>query len=201
MGCNAYRFFPLIDDSLREKLQIDEVGMYSISTPKKADIISRIILDCLQRRIPADKIVITDAMAGVGGNVISFAKHFGHVNAVEIEQNRFKYMINNVGIFKCHNISALNLDYINVLNKLKQDVIFMDPPWGGKQYKEQEHVNIMIGTHQLNEVIQTITQSALCRLLVLKLPTNYDIDQFKDYRKVKVYDLKKMLIVLIYCKV
>lgn len=195
----AYKFFPLIEDTLKDKLRIDDVGMYSISTPKKADIISRIILDCLQKRIPATKIVITDAMAGVGGNVISFSRHFAHVNATEIDAKRFKYLVNNINVFQCHNISTLNIDYTNVFMHIKQDVIFIDPPWGGKQYKEQEHTNITIGDVKLEDFCKKIVQNNLCRLLVLKLPTNFNLEKLSGFRKVKVYDLKKMLVVLIYC--
>lgn len=196
---NAYKFFPIIEDKFKDKLRIDEVGMYSISTPKKADIISRIILDCLQKRIPANKVVITDAMAGVGGNVISFARHFAHVNATEIDPQRFLYLINNINVFKCHNVTTININYMEVFSHVKQDVIFLDPPWGGKQYKEQEHTDIIIGDIQLEEFCKRIAQNNLCRLIVLKLPTNFNLEKLSGFRKVKVYDLKKMLVVLIYC--
>lgn len=195
----AYKFFPLIEDGLKDKLRIDEVGMYSISTPKKADIISRIILDCLQRKIPADQIVITDAMAGVGGNVISFSRHFGHVNATELDTKRFQFLVNNIGVFECRNVSTLNIDYMNIFTHIKQDVIFLDPPWGGKQYKEQEEIDILIGNVQLHDFCKKIVQNYLCKLIVLKLPTNFNLDKLSGFRKVKVYDLKKMLVVLIYC--
>lgn len=197
----AYKFFPLIDESYRDKLQIDDVGMYSISTPKKADIISRIILDCLQRRIPANHIVITDAMAGVGGNVISFAKHFAHVNAIEIDKTRFLCMINNISVFQCFNVSAMYTDYMKVFKELKQDVIFIDPPWGGKQYKEHDAINITINNIDLHTFCCQLQQLQLCRLIVLKLPNNFNLEGFDTFRKIKVYDLKKMLLVLIYVKV
>lgn len=139
-------------------------------------------------------------MAGAGGNVVSFSRHFGHVNAIEIDTTRFKCMVNNFGLFKCHNVSALNGDYLTIFPLLKQDVIFLDPPWGGKQYKEQEHTHISLqnGKVRLEEFCKKIIDMHICKLLVLKLPINFDINCLRSFSKMKIYDLKKMMLVLIY---
>uniref|UniRef100_A0A6C0M284 Trimethylguanosine synthase n=1 Tax=viral metagenome TaxID=1070528 RepID=A0A6C0M284_9ZZZZ len=194
----AYKFFPLIEDELRSKLLIDDVGMYSVSTPKKADIISRIISDSIQKRINPKKVVITDAMAGVGGNVISFSHQFGHVTAIELDHTRFKCMINNTRLFKCNNVSALQCNYLDIFTKLKQDIIFLDPPWGGKTYKEHEKVELYIGKYHLYEFCQLIINQNCCKILVLKLPINFNLESLTGFRKMKIYDLRKMILVLIY---
>lgn len=197
--CHAYKFFPSTDEESKRKLLIDDVGVYSISTPKKADIISRIISDNIQKKIPPKNVVITDAMAGVGGNVISFSKHFRHVNAIEVDEVRFKYMINNVNTFSCHNVTSLFVNYISVFTQLQQDVIFIDPPWGGRQYKKHEHIDISVDNIALETLCERIIELKLCSFIVLKLPKNYRLELFSKFHKTKTYDLNKMVIVLIYC--
>ena len=198
---DAYKFFPNIKDNLKQKLLIDTVGMYSISTPKKADIISRIISDCFSKYVPAKKIIVTDAMAGVGGNVISFAKHFGHVNAIEIDPVRFKYMVSNCNLFGCHNITPIQHNYLDLYTQIKQDVIFIDPPWGGKTYKEFESIHLSIGDMSIEKLCKQIIDNKLCKLLVLKLPKNIDLSILMPFPKKKLYDLKKMILVLIYSSI
>jgi 16S rRNA G966 N2-methylase RsmD len=172
--------------------------MYSISTPKKADIISRIISDGLQKYVPAKKLVITDAMAGVGGNLISFSRHFAHVNAVEVDPIRFSYMVSNTHLFNCKNISTLQCSYLDVYQHMRQDVIFIDPPWGGKNYKSYSTINITIDDMSIEALCKNIIECKLCRLLVLKLPKNIDLALLNAFTKYKIYDLKKMMLVLIY---
>lgn len=198
---DAYKFFPNIKENLKQRLLIDTVGMYSISTPKKADIISRIISDCLHKYVPTKKIVVTDAMAGVGGNVISFSRYFGHVNAVELDPLRYQYMVSNCSLFACHNITPIQQNYLNLFTKIKQDVIFIDPPWGGKNYKDFESIHLSIGDISVEDLCKHIIDNKLCRLLVLKLPKNIDISILMQFPKKKLYDLKKMILVLIYSSI
>ena len=39
--------------------------------------------------------LITDATAGIGGNVINFSKHFAHVNSIEINNIHYEVIKNN----------------------------------------------------------------------------------------------------------
>ena len=194
----AYKFFPNITEELKSKLLIDDVGMYSISTPRKADIISRIISDSFHKYLSPNAITITDAMAGVGGNVISFSRHFYNVNAIEMNDIRYKYMVSNYKLYSCNNIIPIQHDYLKICTDIKQDVIFIDPPWGGKNYKDYDSIDIKIGDLSIENLCKYILNKQICRLLVLKLPKNFNTSIFKQFKKIKLYDLKKMILVLIY---
>lgn len=189
-----YKYFPYISKIKHSELKIDDVGMYSISTPKNADIISRLI----KKNFYAQNIVVTDAMASVGGNTLSFASHFYYVNAIEIDSRRFNYLASNINLYGKENVLCIKGDYMSLMYKIYQDVIFMDPPWGGKSYKEFEEISLEIEGRTLESICEEISNAKLCKMIVLKLPLNYNLDKFSHKLKefMQVEELKKMLVVL-----
>jgi len=181
-------FFP----SNNDKILIDTVGKYSISLPDKSKIITNLIL----KHIINTDITITDAMACIGGDTLSFSKTFSKVNAIEFDKLRFEYLKHNMNLFECTNIEYYNDDYLNVYNKLKQDIIYIDPPWGGPEYKNKKSIKIKIGNKKLEELCDDIIQNKLCKLLVLKLPFNYDLNELK-FHDIKMFVLNKIIIIFI----
>jgi len=182
-------FFP----SNNDKILIDEVGKYSISLPEKSKIITNLISKYLNNKTD---IIITDAMACIGGDTLSFAKTFTKVNAIEMDKIRFEYLKHNMNLFNINNICYYNDDYLNVYDKLTQDVIYIDPPWGGPEYKNKKSIKIKFGEKKLEELCDSIIQKKLCKLLVLKLPFNYDLSELKFY-DLKMVVLNKILIITI----
>ena len=89
--------------------------------------------------------VITDATACVGGNTVSFARHFKKVQAIELDESRFHQLTHNLrlistfysGSYFLGEVTLHKGDCLNVCAQLKQDVVFVDPPWGGSAYKKQ----------------------------------------------------------------
>lgn len=189
-----YKYFPQISKNLYSRLKIDDVGLYSISTPKNADIISRII----KKYIFNPNIIITDAMAGVGGNSISFGTFFYYVNSIELDPLRFNYLVSNIDLYSKNNILCIKGDYLDLMFLLKQDVIFLDPPWGGKTYKDFETVSLTINDRSLEELCEQIYNAKICKMLVLKLPLNYNTSNFSINLKkhILIEKLPKMLIVI-----
>ena len=189
-----YKYFPFINKCKYEDLKIDEIGLYSISTPKNADIISRLI----KKHLNKENIIITDAMAGVGGNTLSFSSFFYYVISIELDKIRFNYLTSNINVYSKTNILCIQNDYLNIMNKIKQDVIFLDPPWGGRTYKEHETISLTINDIMLEDISEIIRLEKLCSLLVLKLPLNYDTSNFSNGLKENMIidRLPKMLIVL-----
>ena len=185
--CNLY--FP----SNNDKILIDEVGKYSISLPEKSKIITNLISKYLNNKTD---IIITDAMACIGGDTLSFAKTFTKVNAIEMDKIRYEYLKHNMNLFNINNVSYYNDDYLNIYDKLLQDVIYIDPPWGGPEYKSKKSVKIKLGEKKLEELCDNIIQKKLCKLLVLKLPFNYDLSELKFY-DLKMVVLNKILIITI----
>lgn len=190
----VYKYFPYIDKYKYDNLKIDEIGLYSISTPKNADYISKLI----RKHIKKENIIITDAMAGVGGNTLSFSSFFYYVISIELDLIRFNYLVSNINLYMKTNTICINGDYMDLLYKIQQDVIFLDPPWGGKTYKEHETITLTINEIPLEEISEMIRKDKLCKLLVLKLPLNYDTCNFSNELKENMIidKLAKMLIIL-----
>lgn len=190
-----HKYFPYIDKNKRSQIKYDDVGLYSISPPKTANIITNYVM----KYFTNNNVIITDAMSGIGGNTLSFADSLYYVNAIEYDEHRFYDMISNVSLFNKGNVLCINEDYLDVMRRLKQDIIFMDPPWGGKSYKDSEKMTIDIGSVSLSDICSIIIDEKLCSMLLLKLPLNYDIDSFNtEMKKSMVIEKLPKIMVIIY---
>ena len=203
-------FFP---DMQNKHILMDDVSKYSITLPDKAEIISEIIKKNYQLAFPLenlDEITITDAMACIGGNTLSFSLYFKNVIANEINTTRFQYLVHNMKQYERTNISFYNDNYLNLIKKLKQNIVFIDPPWGGPIYKSQYKMDIMIQKDldkdkedpkieevKLDELIDDIFLNEETKMIIYKLPTNHNIDNFKKY-KYKMMCLKNMLLIMVF---
>jgi 16S rRNA G966 N2-methylase RsmD len=200
-------FFP---DMQHKHILMDDVAKYSITLPEKADMITEIIRKNYQLTFPSDnldELIITDAMACIGGNTLSFSKCFKEVNANEINTTRFQYLVHNMKEYERTNISFYNDNYLNIIHKLKQHIVFIDPPWGGPIYKSQYKMDIMIQYDEevnqpvkevkLDEIIDNIFSDEMTKMIIYKLPINHNIDNFKKY-KYKMMCLKNMLLIMVF---
>jgi predicted RNA methylase len=118
----------------RAKMQMDEEAWYSVTDQRTAERTSKLLLKL--DGITAES-TITDGTACVGGNVMSFANYFAKVQAVELDSSRFQMLRNNLKIVGATNVECYNDDFTTNFHRLKQDIIFMDPPWGGPEYRNQ----------------------------------------------------------------
>jgi len=201
---NQNIFFP---DMQNKHILMDDVSKYSITLPDKAEIISEIIKKNYHLRYPEDNLddlIITDAMACVGGNTLSFSSFFKNINAIEINTTRFQYLVHNMKEYEKNNILFYNDNYLNLINKLDQHIVFIDPPWGGPIYKSQYKMDIMIQKDskdekevKLDEIIDDIFINPITKMIIYKLPTNHNIDNFKKYNY-KMMCLKNMLLIMIF---
>lgn len=194
------KLFPKLNNiELISKLKMDEVGKYSITLPKTAEIITTLINYHIQKLpVLANKeIVITDATAGIGGNTISFAQKFHKVNAIELNYNRFLFLQNNVQVYNLNNIIMYNKDYIELMEHLEQDILFIDPPWGGKNYKKKRKLKINLSQISLENICQRMKDKT--KLIILKIPLNYDIENLIVSINATIYQykIKKMYILIL----
>eukprot|EP00644_Phytophthora_capsici_P014463 jgi/Phyca11/503407/fgenesh2_kg.PHYCAscaffold_3_\ len=138
-------------------------------------------------------LVVTDGTACVGGNVLSFCDFFSHVNAIENDPTRVQMLRHNVQVLQKTNARCIHANYLDVMLELQQDVVFLDPPWGGPEYKDLEKVDLFLGGLPLHEICTRLQNSAKC--IVLKVPSNFDDAKFSQRVPGKVLirrDLKKM---------
>jgi len=200
---NQNIFFP---DMQSKHILMDDVSKYSITLPDKADIISEIIKKNYHLAFPddnLDELIITDAMACVGGNTLSFSTNFKDVIANEMNTTRFQYLVHNMKQYDKTNILFYNDNYLNLIGKTDQHIVFIDPPWGGPIYKSQYKMDIMIQEDsqvkevRLDEIINDIFLNSMTKMIIYKLPTNHNIDNFKKY-KYKMMCLKNMLLIMVF---
>jgi 16S rRNA G966 N2-methylase RsmD len=198
------RLFPYLKDKNKLcNLKIDDESIDYITSRDDANIMTNMIKQHLASYdLDVSKMSITDSTAGVGGNTLSFGQHFMHVNAIEINEQRCKYMQNNISVYDLDNITIYNDDCTKRLKTMKQDIIFIDPPWGGKMYKFKEKIRINIGNKSIEQLCNELIHADVehkPKLIVLKLPTNYDWVHFEKIIKKKVYmhDLKKIILLII----
>jgi len=207
---SCLRLFPYLKD--REKalnLKIDDKSIYYISVREYAAKISNIIKKHLEiLDIDAKNAIITDATAGVGGDTISFANNFKFVYAIELDKLRAEYLTNNIGVYDLKNTKVINDDCTKILNHIdNHDVIFIDPPWepNDEPYKNQVKLRLPLSFYEsieayCNRLMDETYMKKVPKLIVLKLPKNYDTLHF--YKTVKnknmyYYDLKKMIILVV----
>lgn len=174
----------LVPELMRDQLQLDSVSLYSVTEDSVADRMTNILAGWI-----SPDSVITDATACVGGNAISFARKFAHVNAVELTHSRCDMLRHNAGILGVsEKISVYEGDYIDLHKNLKQDVVFLDPPWGGPDYKRARKLDLYLGSVNIAKLTfnlltwnmdaddDDVPRRPAAKLVALKLPYNYNYE-------------------------
>lgn len=207
--------FPLPPSRHYKNLMIDDEAVTFITTPQNSETISFIIDSQIPKHIQRSDLTILDGTACVGGDSISFGKNFGSVVSTEIDRDRFKMLVNNLKEYDLSNVVALNDDCTKIYKRLNFiDIMYFDPPWGGKSYKNEKKLQLSLSDIPIEDIIVSIfnkydhtnrtnpTIRSDVKMVVFKLPKNYDL--YNMYCKTKrddttmyLYELNKMNIVLI----
>ena len=164
------KIFPIPRNNDYELLYYDNEGLWSITHPNEADIISETILKSTKNQSN-----IIDLTAGCGGNLISFGKYFDNVIGIENNKERFDILKNNISCYD-FNITIYNNDCYNYLNN-DYDIFYIDPPWGGPDYKYNDDIKLYLSEYELKDIIEKIPNN---KLIVVKIPYNYNYDYIKN---------------------
>ena len=124
---------------------------------------------------------IADLSGNVGGDTIRFGMNFKEVDSYELNPENFEALKNNVEVYDLKNIKLHQGDSTILFNK-KVDVLYIDPPWGGPEYKEKEKLLLNFGKKSLHEYLESIIKEEWKpKYIFLKLPSNYDFNSFKNF--------------------
>lgn len=179
------------------KILMTDVGQYSVTGYRESDRISDIISSYFKK--DRNSIVITDGTSGIGGNTLSFCKYFKHVNAVEYSPVHCKVLMNNlIKVYEIENVTIMCNDYTKIFAKLEQDVVFLDPPWGGSAYKTVPRIYLYLGKHDVVDILNKLKNKT--KLVLLKVPYNYDITHLvneSEFDKYKVIKFRKFLLIVL----
>jgi 16S rRNA G966 N2-methylase RsmD len=201
------KLFPKKHNLNINQLKINHELLTYITLPEQAEQINRIIINHYNKyNLDVSNITITDATACVGGNTIAFAHTFSFVNSIELCKETFAFLENNIGVYDISNINLVNGNSIELIPLIKcQDIIFIDPPWGGRNYRKNTDMRIILQDNiSLEQVCLNFLNPeimACCpKFIIVKLPCNYDIYYFYliliKY-KVYYYNLHKMVILVL----
>ena len=199
-----YMFPNLLNKSDYLNLKIDKESTSYISTKDVANHITTILQHHIEKLgLHIKNSIITDATAGVGGNTLSFARRFNKVHAIEINEIRYNYLINNIGVYKLNNVVCYNKSCINLINTIDSNIVFFDPPWGGKDYKKQIELELYISEVPLTKIVNDLilSKSNVMQFIVgIKIPKNFALEKFYNEcicKNIFLYELKKMNIIVI----
>jgi len=171
------RFFPYQENIDMEKLMISDIGKYSISKPYEADNISNIIINIMvKKNMNPNNLCITDATAGFGGNLINFSKRFKKVIGIEKSTINYNIMKNNIEVYGLENIEIYNNSFIKIIPELCGNVVFIDPPWGGRKYRYKTNIMLHLDKVYIYDIVNQIPNST--KLIAIKIPYNFDYSSF-----------------------
>lgn len=81
---------------------------------------------------------VIDACAGAGGNAIGFARAGCAVTAIEIDRDRLAMARHNARLYGvADRIDFIPGDAREIIPGREADLLFLDPPWGGRYNKER----------------------------------------------------------------
>ena len=163
--------FKFLPKTIRNQIKLDDEALYSVTDQQTADKITTELL----KFVPANAIV-TDGTACIGGNTFSLSRSFRFVNAVELEPTKYRYLKHNMKIFGVDNVACYKGDILDYVAVLEQSLLFLDPPWGGPEYKSKASVELSLSGFPLEEVC--LRFAPYTAYIAIKTPTNFNIDPF-----------------------
>lgn len=189
--------FPYKQNIDYTKLQTTEEGLYSITRKRDSERILSIIKHNV--RDLGNK-TITDGTACIGGDTIQFAMAFHHVHSIELNLANFDCLVKNINVYELSNITLHHGD-CTVLFNWNTDVLYLDPPWGGPDYKAKKDLDLMIGTKRIDSWLDEILlRKNRPAHIVLKLPHNYNFKRLNflvNVEAIKPFRVRNYVLVMI----
>lgn len=165
-----------------EKLKMTPEGEYSITRRMDGKRLLQkmtLIVGNLKKKH------ITDLTGNVGGDTILFGINYRAVDSIEYNQENFDALENNVKVFGLDNVK-LHFGDSTKLYKWYTDVLYIDPPWGGPDYKEKENLDLFLGDVRVDLFIKDIlSEDWRPSYVFLKLPRNYNFKRLENLPNVK----------------
>jgi hypothetical protein len=186
--------FPKKEGIDYSKLKTTEEGSYSVTRRRDAYKIIAILKTAFNN---THAMTITDSTACIGGDTINFALHFQHVDSIELNQDNYEVLKNNVLVYGLKNVTLYNADATNIFN-WNTDVLYVDPPWGGPGYKTKTNLDLFLSEKRLDLWIEEILlRKTRPKHIVLKLPSNYNFSRLSFLANIQSYQIRTYVLVII----
>jgi 16S rRNA G966 N2-methylase RsmD len=173
-------FFPTTNPNILENLQITKECLFSTTTNVHSLYI-RDLINLFYTKEESLNLTITDATACAGGTFMGLVNQVKKINAVELNTDHVTLMKHNFKIIfpNLHKkINFVNANYLTVWDRLgHQNVILIDPPWGGMDYKKQKQMKLYLKDKdgikvELMDIIKMIMKNT--EILIIRVPYNYE---------------------------
>lgn len=184
------RIYPYKKNLNYDNLLMTNIGVYS---RMQRFVAEKIVYEIKKRFDNYEDLVITEANGGVGGLSVYLVQHFKLIKIVDINKLHAKVIINNLNEYNYTNFKVYINDYLNIMMKLKQDVIIFDPPWGGTKYKDHQKMKLSLDNVDISCIIRKLYDANKFKLLLFLIPSNFNVKSFSKLLKLKFYryNLKK----------
>ncbi len=189
------------------KLRINDDCVSFVTPPKEAKLIASKALEHIKKyKSSIDDVTVVDATACMGGDTIALCELFSNVIAIEIDSERFENLNNNLAQYNYRNVQTINGNSLHVLPTLFNiDIIVLDVPWGGKDYKSKKNLRLMFDNLELEDFILRCFSNSFAayqpKIIISKMPKNYDIKYMHDLLSpmltISLYEAGKMNIYVI----
>lgn len=129
--------------------------------------------------VPNKSLKVLDTTAHVGGFSLVYATCRKHDSVVSLEIDPkvavlLKYNIKKLCIKNITPIYVDSIDYINNCKRDSFDFIYVDPPWGGPEYKTKKALMLYMSNMTIVDFIKLIFTKSITKNIFLKLPINFD---------------------------
>jgi len=170
-----------------DQLKLTPEGEYSVT--KRQD--SKKIIQCMRSLAGSLKgKTVADLTGNVGGDTIMFGLNFKHVDSYEWNPENYEVLKHNVGVYDLKNVSLHQGDSTELFQK-HVDVLYLDPPWGGPDYKEKKELDLFMGKTSVSEYLKTVIDSDWKPTYIfIKVPANFMFESLKNLHVKKILKFK-----------
>jgi len=178
-----------------KSLRMTPEGEYSMTKRSDGEKLLRIMRGTLKSL--KDK-TITDLTGNVGSDTILFGLHFKDVKSIEINAENFEVLKHNVETYGLSNVELFLGDSTKLYN-WDTDVLYIDAPWGGPDYKLKQNLDLFLGDVRLDTFLsEVITRKNKPSYIVLKLPRNYNFARLYELGvRVKVSKIRGFFVAIL----
>lgn len=193
------KIFPIKEGIEYDNLQMTKEGYYSATPPGDSLQIFKFMKTYLGT---LDDKIITDLTGNVGGDTIAFALEFKHVHSIELNPENFNVLQNNVRVFKLDNVNLYQGDSLEIFPAKEPkvwdtDVLYIDAPWGGHDYKKipKGKLELFLGSTNIAAYLYHLIRGPnKPHWIFLKVPFNYKFKDIEELsRSFNRYDVKPVI--------
>lgn len=178
------------------KLKMTPEGEYSVTKRKDGEVLlkhMKTVVKGMKQK------TIADLTGNVGGDTILFALNFKQVKSFELNRENFEALENNVKVFDLKNVELKEGDSTKLYDG-NTDVVYIDAPWGGPEYKEKKELDLFLGTQRVDLYIHKLMKSAQHPMFAfLKVPSNYNFSRL-DAFEVKKFKIRGFYLLCLFAE-